>query len=84
MISGFLSRELGLKLHPRKIHLTDVGKGVRFLGAVVKPYQRYVCCDGLSRTLAVQPDAVRVMVFSFYDFPECHKKRGAARLWSRA
>ena len=33
---------------------------------------------------AVQPDAVRVMVFSFYDFPECHKKRGAARRLSRA
>ena len=54
VIRGFLSRELGLKLHPRKIHLTDVGKGVRFLGAVVKPYpyQRYVCRGGLSRANA--------------------------------
>ena len=33
---------------------------------------------------AVQPDAVHVLVFSFYDFSECHKIRGALRLRSRA
>ena len=49
LIRVFLSRELGLCLHPRKSHLTDVRKGVRFLGAVIKPYQRYVYHRGLSR-----------------------------------
>lgn len=38
VIRNFLSRELGLRLHPRKVHLTDVRKGVRFLGALIKPY----------------------------------------------
>lgn len=49
VIRSFLSRELGLRLLPRKVHLTDVRKGVRFLGAVIKPYQRYACHRGLSR-----------------------------------
>ena len=49
VIRDFLFRELGLRLHPRKVHLTDIRKGVRFLGAVVKPYQRYAFRRGLSR-----------------------------------
>ena len=49
MIRNFLSRELGLRLHPRKVHLTDVRRGVRFLGAVVKPYQRYVAPNCVKR-----------------------------------
>ena len=49
VIRNFLLRALGLRLHPRKVHLTDVRKGVRFLGAVIKPYQRYACHRGLSR-----------------------------------
>ena len=74
MIRGFLSRELGLKLHPRKIHLTDVGKGVCFLGAVVIPYQRYVCRSGLSRanthvhevlTDECNPYAIRSVIQSY-------------------
>ena len=74
MIRGLLSRELGLKLHPRKIHLTDVGKGVRFLGAVVIPYQRYVCRSGLSRanthvhevlTDECNPYAIRSVIQSY-------------------
>lgn len=49
VIRDFLFRELGLRLHPRKVHLTDIRRGVRFLGAVVKPYQRYAFRRGLSR-----------------------------------
>lgn len=49
VIRNFLSSELVLRLHPRKVHLTEVRKGVRFLGAVIKPYQRYACHRGLSR-----------------------------------
>ena len=36
------------------------------------------------QAFAVQPDAVRVLVFSFYDFSERHKIRGASRRQSRA
>lgn len=42
MIRNYLYSELGLRLHPRKVHLTSIHHGVRFLGAVVKPYQRYM------------------------------------------
>lgn len=42
VIREYLFSELGLKLHPHKIHLAPSSKGVRFLGAVVKPYQRYL------------------------------------------
>jgi retron-type reverse transcriptase len=49
LIKEFLSSHLGLKLHPRKVHLVSVSKGVHFLGAVVKPYQRYIYPKCLSR-----------------------------------
>ena len=49
LIRNFLSSRLGLKLHPRKIYLTSANKGVRFLGAVIKPYQRYIYAKSLSR-----------------------------------
>ena len=74
VIRNFLLRELGLRLHPRKVHLTDVRKGVRFLGAVVKPYQRYVCRSGLSRanthvhevlTDECNPYAIRSVIQSY-------------------
>ena len=37
-IRDFLRSRLGLELHPKKIYLQEVSKGVRFLGAVVYPY----------------------------------------------
>lgn len=36
LVSQFLT-DLGLKLHPRKIHIQEVKKGTEFLGAVVYP-----------------------------------------------
>ena len=41
-IRRFLHEELELSLHPRKVCLFQAEKGVPFLGAVIKPYQRYV------------------------------------------
>lgn len=41
-IRKFLHDELALSLHPRKVSLFPVEKGVPFLGAIVKPYQRYM------------------------------------------
>ena len=40
-IGGFLSSELGLRLHPDKTRVSDICEGIRFLGAVVLPYRRY-------------------------------------------
>jgi hypothetical protein len=48
-IKDFLATELHLRLHPRKVYIAPIYKGVRFLGAVVKPYQRYVFQSCLSR-----------------------------------
>ena len=57
-IRTFLSEVLGLRLHPRKIHLVPARKGVRFLGAVVKPYQRYIAPRCLSRSRAHVADVL--------------------------
>ena len=42
IIRDFLKEELGLQLHPDKIYLQEVTKGVNFLGANIKPYRRYL------------------------------------------
>ena len=42
VIRNFLKEELGLMLHPDKIYLQEVTKGVNFLGANIKPYRRYL------------------------------------------
>lgn len=41
-IDAYLKEHLGLTLHPKKIYLQEISKGVTFLGAVVKPYRRYM------------------------------------------
>lgn len=41
-ISSFLECELHLTLHPRKIYLQHYSKGVKFLGAVIKPNRIYI------------------------------------------
>jgi hypothetical protein len=42
MIRSFLADHLQLELHPRKIYLQEVSKGVAFLGSYIKPYRTYV------------------------------------------
>lgn len=39
---AFMKKELHLKLHPKKIYLQHYSKGVKFIGAVVKPGRNYV------------------------------------------
>lgn len=39
---AFLERELGLTLHPDKVYVQHVTKGVKFIGAVVKPGRTYL------------------------------------------
>ena len=53
---NFLRKELSLTLHPKKIYLQEVGKGVRFCGAVIKRGRVYVSnstlgviCDSIDR-----------------------------------
>jgi retron-type reverse transcriptase len=42
VIRDYLSSELGLRLHPNKIVLQPHERGTAFLGAMVKPYRRYI------------------------------------------
>jgi len=42
LIRTFLKDRLSLALHPHKVNVFSAHKGVPFLGAIVKPYQRYV------------------------------------------
>ena len=41
-LSEFLSAELGLTLHPKKIYLQHYSKGVKYLGCVIKPHRIYI------------------------------------------
>ena len=41
-IREYLNQELQLKLHPKKIHLQHYSKGVKYLGAVIKPNRIYI------------------------------------------
>lgn len=41
-ISLFLKERYALVLHPQKIYLQSVSKGISFLGGVIKPYRSYV------------------------------------------
>lgn len=38
----FLKERLGLTLHPKKIYIQHFSKGVKFLGAYLKPYVKYI------------------------------------------
>lgn len=48
-ISEFLSKELGLQLHPDKLIVCNARYGVGFLGAYLKPYRNYIHNDSLKR-----------------------------------
>lgn len=41
-IAQYLSTNLNLKIHPRKIYLQPYAKGVNFLGGIIKPHRIYV------------------------------------------
>lgn len=41
-IREYLKTELKLELHPKKIYLQHFTKGVKFLGAVIKPHRLYI------------------------------------------
>ncbi len=42
ILKRYLSKELCLELHPKKIYLQHFSKGVSFLGTVIKPYRIYI------------------------------------------
>ena len=48
-IRKFLSDVLALRLHPRKVQIVKVNRGVCFLGSVLKPYCRFMKLSGVSR-----------------------------------
>ena len=41
-IRGYLINQLNLELHPNKIYLQHYSKGVKYLGAVIKPHRKYI------------------------------------------
>lgn len=41
-IAEYLDNELNLQLHPNKIYLQHYSKGVKYLGAVIKPHRIYI------------------------------------------
>ncbi len=41
-LRAFIKAELNLTLHPKKIYLQHYSKGVKFIGAVVKPNREYI------------------------------------------
>jgi hypothetical protein len=42
ILRTFLTEELGLSLHPKKIYLQHYAKGLTFLGVVIKPNRIYI------------------------------------------
>ncbi len=42
LINDYLKNELLLEIHPKKIYLQHYAKGVKFLGAFLKPYRIYI------------------------------------------
>lgn len=56
-IKSYLKRELQLTLHPDKIYLQHFSKGVKYLGAVIKPYRIYIS----KRTVGNLYDNIRKM-----------------------
>jgi len=41
-IADFLMTNLQLTLHPKKIYLQQVSKGIKFLGIIIKPHRTYI------------------------------------------
>ena len=48
-VRKYLQRELGLDLHFGKLIVTEVHRGVEFLGAYIKPYRTYVSHHAIKR-----------------------------------
>jgi len=48
-IVDFLQKELGLELHMGKLEMSEVHRGVEFLGAYIKPYRTYISNHALRR-----------------------------------
>lgn len=47
-IRVYLKDKLGIKLHPKKIYIQNIYRGVQFLGVVVRPHRKYI----LKRTVS--------------------------------
>ncbi len=57
IIRAYLKKTALLTLHPNKIKLQEVKKGVNFLGVHIKPYRRYLT-NNLKKRLALQIKAL--------------------------
>lgn len=48
-IRKFLREELGLELHMGKLHISEVHRGVEFLGSYIRPWRTYISRSTLNR-----------------------------------
>lgn len=77
-IQDFLRTELRLTLHPRKTYLQHYSKGVRFIGAVIKPNRIYIgkrsknnLYKKIYRQLPVMAKSVRSTLEGLEPFAAC-------------
>lgn len=74
-LKAYIYAKLHLHLHPRKIYLQHYSKGVKFIGAVIKPHRVYTG----NRTKGNLYAKIRQFNFLFDKYPE-QKKQTADRL----
>jgi hypothetical protein len=82
-IADFLPRELGVRLNPSKTILQPVGRGVDFVGHVIKPWRRIVrrrtYRDALLRADAIAADELLQSANSYFGLlrqsPKSHHDR---------
>jgi len=71
-LSAFMAEELAMTLHPKKVYLQHYSKGVKFIGAVIKPNREYIGnrtkgnlyarIRGYNEILSRQPQMARQML----------------------
>lgn len=74
-LKAYMYAKLHLHLHPRKIYLQHYSKGVKFIGAVIKPHRVYTG----NRTKGNLYAKIRQFNFLFDKYPE-QKKQTADKL----
>ena len=80
-LSRFLQNELHLKIHPKKVYLQHYKKGVKFVGAVIKPNRIYIAnrtkgnmydaiskFNAIARTQQINPNNVDALLCSMNSY----------------
>ena len=80
-LSRFMQNELHLKIHPKKVYLQHYKKGVKFVGAVIKPNRIYIAnrtkgnmynaiskFNAIARTQKINPNNVDALLCSMNSY----------------